>query len=240
MPSYLDLAVLIVVMVSGLLALLRGFTREVLAIVSWVAAAAAAYYLYPLAMPFMKEHIQKESIAQAAAASAVFFVALILISLITVKLSDVILDSKIGALDRTLGFLFGAARGALLAVVAYMFYGWLVPDANQPEWVKTARTRYFLAGGAEHIRELLPQDVDLDSIASKIKKPKDAAPPADESGALENAGGGEERAAAPARPVDGAATSATPVAVPDSSELRTEDKPAEAAPAPAPKAKRKR
>ena len=35
------------------------------------------------------------------------------------RLSDAILDSKIGALDRSLGFLFGAARGFLLAVVAF-------------------------------------------------------------------------------------------------------------------------
>ena len=38
-----------------------------------------------------------------------------------------ILDSRIGALDRTLGFLFGLARGLLIVVVAFMFFSWLVP-----------------------------------------------------------------------------------------------------------------
>ena len=47
-------------------------------------------------------------------AAAVFFVTLIIVSLFTVRLSDAILDSKIGALDRSLGFVFGAARGFLL------------------------------------------------------------------------------------------------------------------------------
>jgi membrane protein required for colicin V production len=41
--SPLDLAVLAVVLISAFLASVRGFTREVLAIVSWVAAAVSAY-----------------------------------------------------------------------------------------------------------------------------------------------------------------------------------------------------
>lgn len=170
MPSYLDLAVIIVVLVSGLLALLRGFTREVLAVLSWVAAAAAAYYLHPLVLPYVKPYIPKDSIALIAAVAIVFFATLVIVSLFTVKLSDLILDSKIGALDRTLGFLFGAARGLLLAVVAFVFYGWLVPEATQPEWVKNARTKPILQASGDKLRELLPDDID--SLVAKIKSKK--------------------------------------------------------------------
>jgi len=171
MPSYLDLAVITVVLVSGLLALLRGFTREVLAIVSWVAAAAAAYFFHPLALPYIKPYIAKDEIALVASVAAVFFVALVLVSLVTVKVSDLILDSKVGALDRTLGFLFGAVRGALLAVVAFVFYTWLVPDANQPDWIRNARAKPFLEAGGDKLRELLPDDID--SMIAKIKAKKD-------------------------------------------------------------------
>src|ERR1700692_454353 len=115
MPSYLDLAVLGIVLVSALLSMMRGFTREVLAIASWAAAAPAAYYFYSLLMPSAPPHINKEVIPRGPAAAAVFFLTLIIVSLFTVRLSDAILDSKIGALDRSLGFLFGAARGFLLA-----------------------------------------------------------------------------------------------------------------------------
>ena len=181
MPSYLDLAVIIVVLVSGMLALLRGFTREVLAILSWVAAAAAAYFFYPLALPYIKPYISKDEIALLASAASVFFVALVAVSLVTVKLSDIILDSKVGALDRTLGFLFGAVRGALIAVVAFVFYSWLVPETNQPQWIKDARAKPFLTAGGEKLREMLPDDID--SIVAKIKAKKGAAaneePPAD-------------------------------------------------------------
>jgi membrane protein required for colicin V production len=170
MPSYLDLTVTIIVLVSGLLALLRGFTREVLAVLSWVAAAAAAYYLHPLVVPYVKPYVPKDNLAVYAGAAVVFFATLIVVSLVTVKLSDLILDSKIGALDRTLGFLFGAARGLLLAVVAFLFYDWLVPEASQPDWVKTARTKPVLQASGDRLREFLPDDID--GIVAKLKTKK--------------------------------------------------------------------
>jgi membrane protein required for colicin V production len=199
MPSYLDLAVITIVMVSGMLALLRGFTREVLAIVSWVAAAFAAYYLYPMALPYVKPYISKDEIALVAAAAIVFMVALVLVSLITVKLSDVILDSKIGALDRSLGFVFGAVRGVLLAIVAFVFYTWLVPEPNQPEWVRNARAKPILQAGGDKLREFLPDDAEINNIVSKIKAKKSGAQPAEETPPAETA---PDKSDAPAEGAD--------------------------------------
>jgi membrane protein required for colicin V production len=174
MPSYLDLAVLGIVLVSALLSMMRGFTREVLAIASWAAAAAAAYYFYPMVMPYLTPYIHKDVIAQAAAAAIVFFVTLIVVSLFTVRLSDAILDSKIGALDRSLGFVFGVARGFLLAVVAFAIFNWLVSEKQQPEWVKNARTRPILTETTEQIVKWLPQNAS-DTINGWIQSHASAA-----------------------------------------------------------------
>ena len=144
MPTYLDLGVIAVVLISAFLAMLRGFTREVLAIAAWGAAAVAAIYLYPFALPYVTPHIANKNIALGVSAAAVFFVTLIAVSVITIKFSDAILNSKIGALDRSLGFLFGAVRGLLLCVIAFVFFNWLVPAQTQPGWVKTARMRPLL------------------------------------------------------------------------------------------------
>ena len=173
MPSYLDLAVLGIVLFSALLAMLRGFTREVLAIAAWVGAAAVAYIEFksPHFMGFIKPYISKDVIAQVVDAAAVFFAALFLITIVTVKLSDVILDSKIGALDRTLGFLFGLARGLLIIVVAFQFFAWLVPEKQQPDWVRSAKSRVVLQGTGEWLMSLLPDDPE-NTILKKFKKPK--------------------------------------------------------------------
>ncbi|HEV7909925.1 MAG TPA: CvpA family protein [Methylocella sp.] len=172
MPSYLDLGLIVVVLISAFLAMLRGFTREVLAIASWGAAALAAIYLHPLALPYVKPYIAKDVIALAVAAAAVFFVTLIVVSLITVKLSDAILDSKVGAIDRSLGFLFGAVRGLLLCVIAFVFFNWLVPAQTQPGWVKTARMKPLLQATGDRLMAILPDDPE--GLLNKLKKPKSA------------------------------------------------------------------
>jgi membrane protein required for colicin V production len=201
MPSYLDLAVLGIVLVSALLSMMRGFSREVLAIASWAAAAAAAYYFYPLVVPYLTPYIHKEIIAQAAAAAIVFFVTLIIVSLFTVRLSDAILDSKIGALDRSLGFVFGVARGFLLAVVAFAIFNWLVSEKQQPEWVKNARTRPILTETADRIVALLPEDAatTIDGwIKSRASAATNELAPAGDSAASNPKTGGDEPTATPA------------------------------------------
>jgi membrane protein required for colicin V production len=156
--SALDLVVLGVVLISALLAAVRGFTREVLAIGSWVAAAAAAYALHPAVLPYAKEYIPNAQLALAASIAAVFLGTLVIVSFITVKLSDLILDSRIGALDRTLGFMFGAARGLLIAVIAFVFFDKLVGEKQQPDWVRTAKLRPVLKETGDQIIALLPDD----------------------------------------------------------------------------------
>ena len=140
MPSYLDLGLIGVILVSALLAMLRGFTREVLAIVSWGAAAIAALYLHPLVMPYLKPYISKDSVALAAAIGAVFFVTLVIVSLITVRVSDAILDSRVGALDRSIGFGFWRGQGpAALAGSRSCSSTGSCRRRRSPKWVKTAR-----------------------------------------------------------------------------------------------------
>lgn len=155
--SILDLVVIGVVVISALLAAVRGFTREVLAIAAWIAAAAAAWYLHPLALPTAKQYINSDTVALVAAIGGIFILTLIVVSIITVKVSDLILDSRIGALDRTLGFVFGAARGFLICVIGWVFLGWLLQGKN-PEWATTARSRPALESTGNNIIAMLPDN----------------------------------------------------------------------------------
>ena len=176
MPSYLDLSLIVVILISALLAMLRGFTREVLAIASWIVAAAAGAYLYPYLLPYVKPYVSKEPWASIASATAIFFVALILVSIITVNLSDAILDSKVGALDRSLGFLFGAARGFILCVIAFVFFQMLDPVDKQPIWVKNARMRPLLQSVGDDMQAMLPHDLLNKIIKTKATSAEEPPP----------------------------------------------------------------
>ena len=106
--TLLDLIVIGVMLISALLAMVRGFTREVLSIAAWVAAAAAALFLHPFVTALRQSpYIKNPTVAQLVAGGGVFLVTLIVVSFITIRISDLILDSRIGAIDRTLGFVFG-------------------------------------------------------------------------------------------------------------------------------------
>jgi membrane protein required for colicin V production len=166
--TLLDLIVIGVMLISALLAMVRGFTREVLSIAAWVAAAVAALFLHPYVVPFITPYIKNATVAQLVAGGAVFLVTLIVVSFITIRISDMILDSRIGAIDRTLGFLFGAARGLLLAVVAFLFFAWLVPDDRQPVWVQQAKSKPMLLSGGNWLMNLLPNDPES-AILKKLR-----------------------------------------------------------------------
>ena len=138
--TLLDIVLLVVMLVSALLAMVRGFMREVLSIAAW-AAAAATLYSYAKLLPLAKQYFNNDIVAAVAVVGGVFLGTLLVVSIVTIKISDMILDSRVGALDRTLGFLFGLARGLVIVVVAFLFFAWLVPDRSQPEWVKNAKSR---------------------------------------------------------------------------------------------------
>jgi membrane protein required for colicin V production len=170
-----DGVVLAVVLFSAVLAMVRGFSREVLSIASWAGSVAAAYYLYPLLLPYARNYTDDDKIAIAGSAGVIFLVALIVISFITSRIADFIIDSRIGALDRTLGFLFGAARGILLLVVAVAFWNWLVDVKTQPEWVTQAKSKPFLDGLVGKLETVLPDDIEPQIRARILGKPADAA-----------------------------------------------------------------
>jgi membrane protein required for colicin V production len=173
--TILDLVVIGVVLISALLAAVRGFTREVLAIASWVAAAAVAWVFHPQLVPFIKQYIPassaQDTIALVAAIAALFLGTLTVVSLITARISDFVLDSRIGALDRTLGFVFGAARGLLLAVIGYLFFTALVGNEKLPVWAKDAKAKPMLEETGRSLISMLPQDVNADFIKNLLKKP---------------------------------------------------------------------
>ena len=116
--TYLDAALLAIVAISGLVAMYRGFTREVLSILSWVAAGLALLYFIRSHRGLAEEVAKQFSnpvqtvhvyIAQVAIGAIIFLFVLIVVHLITSHISDTVLDSRVGAIDRILGFAFGVA-----------------------------------------------------------------------------------------------------------------------------------
>lgn len=167
----LDGILLVIMLISAVLAMIRGFVREVLSIASWVAAAVAAYLLYERVLPYAKQYISHDLVALGASVAVIFLVTLVIVSYITMRISDFVLDSRIGALDRTLGFVFGAVRGMLLVVVGMMFFNWFVHPDQQPGWILQAKSRPILLSIGERLVAVLPEDPEQ-AILDRLKAEK--------------------------------------------------------------------
>ena len=158
--TILDAIVLIFILISATLAMVRGFVRELLSVAAWVAAAAAAYYFYRPVVPFVTPFIQTEPVPSIIAAAIVFVVALLVASYITMRIADFVIDSRIGAFDRILGFVFGVARGVLILAVVLAFFTGLIGPEKTPPWVRDAATKPFLDGIGNSLIAALPEDAE--------------------------------------------------------------------------------
>lgn len=156
--QWLDIVVIGVMALSGLLALARGFTREVLSLVAWGLAAVAGLMaaLNPELVAMVGEYLKPERVAQVALGAGVFLVVLIIVSIISVRLADWVLDSAAGPFDRTLGLFYGLARGFLLIVIAYLFYVWLIPVEKREDWVRNAWSLPIIERGGDVVVAFLP------------------------------------------------------------------------------------
>ncbi|MEO0730180.1 MAG: CvpA family protein, partial [Pseudomonadota bacterium] len=141
--SILDVGLIAICLISALLAMYRGFTREVLSILSWLLAAAAVLYFVLFQRDFAEEISGQiglpVQIAQILIGAIIFLIVLVVVHLITSRLSDSVLDSRVGMFDRIFGFLFGALRGFILVVIPFLFYEKLYPaPETHPQWVREA------------------------------------------------------------------------------------------------------
>ncbi|GAA6192095.1 CvpA family protein [Phaeobacter gallaeciensis] len=135
--TIIDGVVALVIFLSALLAYSRGFVREAMAIVGWIAAAILAFLFAPKAMPLIRElPVVGEFLADScelsviASFAAVFALALIIVSFFTPLFSSLVQRSVLGGLDQGVGFLFGVLRGILLVTIAFFVYDTVMTGQN--------------------------------------------------------------------------------------------------------------
>ncbi len=180
--TWFDALLFGIMFISAILALMRGFTREVLSLLAWAGAAIAVVLLHPVLQKTAQSYFppDEDYIANIVLGIVIFLVVLIIISILTMRLSDWILDSGIGVLDRTLGFVFGLARGLLLVVVAYLFFIWGATKEQHPPGVRNARSLDFVETTASIIIQYLPAELAETLLSRTYKHGDDAENPADD------------------------------------------------------------
>ncbi|MCH2547142.1 MAG: CvpA family protein [Alphaproteobacteria bacterium] len=152
-----DWVVISVVGLSGLLALFRGFIREVLSLMTWLIAAFITINFYDDVKEFLAPHVSQKMLLLGFSTVGLFVVVLIILSIInTVVMKFLQSGSDISILDSALGMVFGVVRGLFILSLAYVMFAVVMPRDEFPDMVKNARTLPVVEASAGFLQQLAP------------------------------------------------------------------------------------
>lgn len=161
--NYVDIGVLVVIALSALLAMGRGLVKEVLSMFGWVGAVIVTYLVFvrvPQVQEFAHKQIADPLFADIAAGVVVFTVALIVLGIINHVVVSRIPTSFLGPLDKSLGLVFGLARGAVVVAIAHILLVYVLPNrADWPPVIQEARSEPYAADAAEYLKALVPAEL---------------------------------------------------------------------------------
>lgn len=153
---WVDYVIIGIIALSALISLMRGFVREALSLVVWVAAFWIAWTFFrELALHL--EMIDPPSLRLGVSFGILFLTALVLGALVNFLVGQLVDKTGLSGTDRLIGVVFGAARGVLLVAVLVLLAG-LTPFPNDPWW-QESRLIPFFQEVALWLKSLLPTDI---------------------------------------------------------------------------------
>jgi membrane protein required for colicin V production len=141
--GWIDWAIIAIIAVSALISLARGFVKEALSLLTWVVAGLVAWLFGGALAGHLSSFIETPSIRVIVACSILFILTLLLGGLINYLIGQLVRVTGLSGTDRFLGMIFGAARGALLIVVAVGLLS-LAPVEGDVWWRQSELIPHFL------------------------------------------------------------------------------------------------
>ncbi|NWG47045.1 MAG: CvpA family protein [Alphaproteobacteria bacterium] len=144
--SLADWIILLVLLVSGLCALMRGIGREAGALIAWAGAVVATALLLPPLLRAVSGPKGTALMVDLGLAAILFIASLLFFSYLSRRLVGGWMDDEPGAIGRSLGFAFGLGRGFVMLAILYWFYAWTVEGEAEPSWVKSSKLMPLVQG----------------------------------------------------------------------------------------------
>ena len=155
---WVDYIVLVIIAISALLSLWRGFVKEAISLASWIAALwVAMLFFYDLA-DLMRAWIESPTVREWVAFGALFVGTVLVGGLINYLAGQLVTKTGLTATDRTLGMVFGITRGIVIVAVLVLLAGWLTRLPQDPWWQESILLGHF-QDMAVWLRSFLPANV---------------------------------------------------------------------------------
>lgn len=154
---WIDYAILGVVGLSALISVVRGFIKEALSLLGWIAAIWIGLAFSEDIGALLADKISVPSVRIALAFFALFIATLFVAGLIIYLVGLLVQKTGLSGTDRMLGVIFGVARGVIIVGILVLLAG-LTPLPNDPWWRESILVPHFERLAVE-IRGLLPADI---------------------------------------------------------------------------------
>ena len=132
--NWADWVIVVMLGISVLFGLKRGFIREVVSLVAWLSALIISMLFYQRLAPLLDEVISTSSFRLLAAWAALFIAVLIVGALINYLIGKVVRATGLSGTDRLLGVVFGVARGAVIVMVILLALPAVLPVEQDTWW----------------------------------------------------------------------------------------------------------
>ena len=150
----LDIAITALILLSALIGLVRGLVKEVLSLVSWGVAFIVAIFFSAEVGALLPETWGSMALRQAIGFVALFIGVLIGAGILQWLIGQLVESTGLSGTDRLLGFLFGSARGLLIALVGLVA---LEQIASEATWWQEAQLPNEILAFEDEVRELFGQ-----------------------------------------------------------------------------------
>ena len=154
---WVDIAILVIISLSVLVSVLRGFTKEALSLAGWIIAFWVALTFSDNLQVLLEPHIDVPSARIIVAFAILFLLTLIMAGLVNYLMLQLIKKTGLTGTDRIIGVVFGVARGCVIVAVLVLLAG-LTPLPQDPWWEQSHLLPYF-QDMAVWIRGYLPAEV---------------------------------------------------------------------------------
>jgi membrane protein required for colicin V production len=138
-----DTGIAIIIAISGLISLVRGFVKEAMSLVIWVAAFVIAMTFSEAALALLVNFIDLASLRQLAAWGGLFVGTLLVGAMVNFLLGKLVTSTGLGGTDRTLGLVFGVFRGLLVVLALVIALPKAIPVEQDPWWQESTLIPVF-------------------------------------------------------------------------------------------------
>ena len=154
--SWLDFLIVGVIALSALISLIRGFVKESISLLSWIAAGIVAFRYFSAMAELLEPYLADPTIRSMAAFAVLFISTLIIGAIINFIMSQLVSKTGLSGTDKALGVVFGGARGVLIVTMVVLLAS-LTPMPEAQWWQDSAMVGFFQQL-AEWVKGIIPAD----------------------------------------------------------------------------------